>query len=235
MQVNQAAQLYRLQTLDLNIAKLRNRLKQIDQLLGNDEAVLSAASQLETAQATYKPLHARATELDLELKGVTAKIGETDTELYSGNQSNPKALQELQEESNALKRREASLQEQLLGVMMEVDAASASIAQAQTTLTHTRDEAKTRSVDLLAEKDKLTADLASVETKRRDHLAKIDPTALKIYDGLRSRMKGSPVAVLGPDGCSYCHVEQTSIVNQQVRMGRQIVYCESCGRILASA
>ena len=130
MQVNQAAQLYRLQTLDLNIAKLRNRLKQIDDLLGNDEEIVKATAQVAAAQAAQKPLHARATELDLEVKSVAAKISETETELYSGKQSNPKALKELQEEVNALKRRETSLQETLLATMQQVEDANNAITAA---------------------------------------------------------------------------------------------------------
>ncbi len=235
MQVNQAAQLYRLQTLDLNIAKLRNRLKQIDDLLGNDEEVVNATAQVAATQAAQKPLHARATELDLEVKSVAAKISETETELYSGKQSNPKTLRELQEEVNALKRREISLQEALLTTLQQVEDANNAITAAESALTAAHDSKSERQTDLLAEKQKVTADIATVETKRRDHAAKIDPAAIKIYDGLRSRMKGVPVSVLGPDGCSYCHVEQTSIISQQVRMGAKIVYCESCGRILASA
>lgn len=235
MQVNQAAQLYRLQTLDLNIAKTRARLKQIDDLLANDEDVSRAASQVETARDAYKPLHARVTELDLEIKSVSAKIGETETELYSGKQSNPKALKELQDEVNALKRREANLQETLLEAMEQVESAATAITDAETALGTARETKVGRQADLLAEKEKLTADLATVETKRKDHAAKIDPAAIKIYDTLRPRMKGTPVALLGPDGCSACRVEQTAIISQQVRMGRQIVYCESCGRILASA
>lgn len=235
MQVNQAAQLYRLQTLDLNIAKLRNRLKQIDDLLGNDEEIVKATAQVAAAQAAQKPLHARATELDLEVKSVAAKISETETELYSGKQSNPKALKELQEEVNALKRRETSLQETLLATMQEVEDANNAITAAESALTTANETKAGRQIDLQAEKEKVVSDIATVETKRRDHAAKIDPAAIKIYDGLKSRMKGVPVAVLGPDGCSYCHVEQTSLINQQVRMGTKIVYCESCGRILASA
>lgn len=235
MQVNPSAQLYRLQTLELTINKTRARIKQIEDLLGKDEDVLHAASQVETTQNIFKPLHTRAADLELELQGVTAKIAETDAELYNGDQSNPKALKELQDELNSLKRRESTLQESLIDLMLQVDKASAAVTSAETSLTETRESQIIRQADLLAEKEKLTADLATAETRRTDHVTKIDPAAIKIYEGLKSRMKGIPVAVLGPDGCSFCRVEQTSIANQQVRMGNKIVYCESCGRILASA
>lgn len=235
MQVNPAAQLYRLQTLDLNIAKLRARLKQIDDLLGKDEEVVRAAAQRDAASESYKPLHARATDLDLEIKTLAEKIAESEAALYSGATKNAKALQELQAEVNALKRQENTLQETLMDVMMQVDTASTAISDAETALTTAQETSVIRQTDLQAEKTKLEGDLSTAETKRKDQVAKIDPAALKIYDTLRPRMKGTPVAVLGPDGCMACHVEQTSIINQQVRMGTKIVYCESCGRILASA
>jgi predicted nucleic acid-binding Zn-ribbon protein len=51
---------------------------------------------------------------------------------------------------------------------------------------------------------------------------------------MRPRKGGHPVALLQGNSCAACNIEQTSITIQQVWQGKTLVYCASCGRILAA-
>ncbi len=228
-----AAQLYQLQLVDQESARQRARLKAIDTQLNGDETVARAAQQLNTAQEALKPAQARARDLDLEIKTIAEKVKSTDADLYGGSIRSPKALQELQEEIESLKRHQGQLEDQLLEVMMQVEERQAQVGDAEHLLTDARANAASQQTDLLAEREHLQAAVAKADEKRQTMAAAIDPAALSAYEKLRPRYKGQVVAAMVDGGCKICGVEQTSMTAQKVRVGRTIVNCESCGRILA--
>ncbi len=232
--LNQAALLYRLQQVDQDIAKYHSRLKEIDALLSGDETVAAAVRQLDAAQAALKPVQARARDLDLEIRSVADKAKTADADLYGGRIRSPKALQELQEEIDALKRRQSQLEDDLLETMMEVETDEAGIAGAQQTLTDARAALASKQTELVDEHHRLEAEVRDAEQQREAMATGIEPSSLAVYEKLRPRFRGQVVAVLLPDGCSICGVDQTSVNAQNVRLGRALAYCESCGRILAN-
>ncbi|MCC6801554.1 MAG: hypothetical protein IT319_01620 [Anaerolineae bacterium] len=230
---HQAALLYQLQQVDQEIVQHRNRLKEIEALLSGDETIAQATRQLETAQAELKPAQAHARELDLEIRSVMDKAKAADADLYGGRIRSPKALQELQEEIDSLKRRQSQLEDNLLETMMQVEESEAQVAGAQQALADARAALASRQTELVDEQQRRQAGLAEAEQERAAMAAGIEPASLAAYEKLRPRFRGQVIALLKPDGCSICGVEQTSVNAQNVRLGRTLAYCESCGRILA--
>ncbi len=230
---NQAALLYRLQQIDLAIARRNTRLQAIADQLSSDETVARATKQLAAAEQAIKPWQTRARDLDLEIKSVAAKAQATNDDLYSGKITSPKGLQELQDEFAALKRQQSGLEDQLLEAMVEVEDHQGKINAAKDDLSAARANLDSTQHDLLDEQQRLEAENADAEGKRAAATAYIAPENLAAYDKLRQRMRGVAVALLQDEGCTVCGVGQTSMVIQQVALGRQLVYCASCGRILA--
>jgi predicted nucleic acid-binding Zn-ribbon protein len=231
---NQSAELYRLQKVDLDVMRHRARLREIEAKLNGDETVARAMQELDAAQVALKPWQTRARDLDLEIKSLADKVKSTDADLYSGRITSPKALQELQEEINSLKRHQSTLEDNLLEAMMEVEAHQGQVNDSQQALDNARGALASQQTDLIDERTRLQAELTKLDEQRKGKAASIEPATLVIYDRLRQRFKGQAVALLQPDGCSMCGVEQTSMNVQAVRSGRTLAYCESCGRILAN-
>ncbi len=235
MLTSQATLLYRLQTVDLAIAQRRTRLGEIDAELGKDEQVAQARNRLETADRALKPWQARARDLDLEIKGLVQKIEQTDRALYSGKVSNPKELQDMQGELESLRRRQSQLEDELLEAMVRSDEGQAAVSEAQKTLQEAQALWAGSQSDLLLEKQRLERELVDLTERRTQAAAGAEPSSLAKYEALRPKKRGQPVALLNGDSCMTCGVEQTSMITQRVRQGNQLVYCESCGRILAIA
>jgi predicted nucleic acid-binding Zn-ribbon protein len=231
---SQATLLYGLQKVDLELGRHRARLKEIEAKLNGDETVARASKDLDDAQTALKPWQTRARDLDLEIKAVADKAKTTDDDLYSGRITSPKALQELQEEIAAIKLQQGTLEDNLLEVMMEVESHQGTVTGSQQALDDARAAFASQQTDLIDERGRLQADVARLEAQRKERAASIEPASIAAYDKLRQRFRGQPVAMLQPDGCSMCGVEQTSMNAQAARSGRTLVYCESCGRILAS-
>jgi predicted nucleic acid-binding Zn-ribbon protein len=225
--------LYQLQKVDLEIARRRARLREIDALLNNDETVVQALQALESANAALKPSQARARDLDLEIKSVAEKARSTDDDLYSGRIRSAKALQELQEEAAALKRQQSGLEDNLLETMMSVEEHQAAVTAALDALDTARAAQAGRQTELVEEQARLQAEAAQSDERRKAMAANIEAANLATYDKLRQRFRGQPVSLLVDEGCMICGVGQTSMNLKAVRSGRALTYCESCGRILA--
>ena len=231
---SQASLLYGLQKVDLELGRHRARLKEIEAKLSGDETVARAQQELDAAQTALKPWQTRARDLDLEIKALAQKMKASDDDLYGGRIRSPKALQELQDEIASLKRHQSTLEDHLLEAMMEVEAHQEQVTGAQQALADARAALANQQTDLIEEGARLETEVAELEAERKEKAVGIEPASLAAYDKLRPRYKGQPVALLQPDGCSLCGVEQTSMNAQAVRSGRTLAYCESCGRILAT-
>ena len=235
MLVSQATLLYRLQTLDLTLAQRRARLAEIVAELGKDESVALARQGLDAANQALKPWQARSRDLDLENKSLTQKIQTTDRTLYSGTIGNPKELQDMQEEAASLRRRQDQLESELIEAMLHVDEGQAAVDEAQRALDAAQAAWAGSQADLLAERQRLEHESNDLEAQRARAASPIEAAALSKYESMRLKKHGLVVALLEGDSCARCGVEQTSMIAQQVRQGAELVYCESCGRILATA
>ena len=231
---SQAARLYKLQVIDLAIAHRRTRLAEIDAKLGKNEAVAQARLSLDAADKALKPWQTRARDLDLEIKGISEKIQTTDRSLYSGRISNPKELQDMQNELASLQRHKSQLEDEALDAMMKTEEAQAVVGEAQAVLDKAQALWAGSQVDLIDEKRRLEAEIADQGSKRQQAAAAVEHDSLTKYEALRIRKRGQAVAMLKGDSCSACGVEQTSQIATHVRQGTVLTYCASCGRLLAA-
>jgi uncharacterized protein len=225
--------LYRLQTIDIAIAQRRARLKAIDAALGENTAVNAARQGLEQAEKTLRSAQTRVRDLELEIKSVVEKAAEADKTLYGGTVKNPKALTEMQEELEALQRRQKSLEDTLLEAMSEAESGQATATEAKVAFTQAQTEHAGSQTHLLEEQAMVESDLAKLTGQREALIPMIEPTILSTYETLRGRKGGHAVSLLKDDSCTRCGVEQTATTVSQVRQGKGLVYCNTCGRILA--
>ena len=121
--MSQPFKLFRLQQLDSQLDQGRGRLREIEATL-NDSAALNQAqeraSQAEAGLVTAQKTLNRAEE---NVQAQQIKIEQTEAALYGGKVRNPKELQDLQNESAALKRFLDTLEERQLEALIAVEEA----------------------------------------------------------------------------------------------------------------
>ncbi len=231
--MNQAQALYTLQRIDLELAQKQARLAEIEQALGRNEEVITAERQLHEAEAALSPWRVKGVDLELEIKTVTSKIAATEDRLYSGAVSNPKELQDMQEEIASLKRRRQKLEDDLLEAMIAIEAGQSACNEATQQLAAVQARWEADQGDLGVEKRTLQEALGSLKEQRISALQQVAPESLDIYTRLVKPKRGQVVAALIEGGmCGVCGESQTTTAVQQVRQGRALVYCANCGRIL---
>ncbi len=227
-----AQALYELQTLELTLLRAQRRLAEIDALLNDSAAVSQARAARDHAAEQLKPLRAQARALEADIRATQEKSQQTETTLYSGSVTNPKTLQDMQHEVEALKRRRSELEDQLLEVMIKIEEAEAALEAAEAALEDAQREALTQHGNLMHERDALTAKAAALAAQREAALAHVDAASLKLYNAIKPRRANQPVSVVDGLTCSACGVEQTTMLVAEARNSDKLVTCSNCGRIL---
>lgn len=230
--MTQADLLYQLQEVDLKLRKCQTRLSEIDAQLADQAALLAAQAQVDDAQAALTPLKAQARGLEHDIQTTLDKAKESEAALYGGHIRSPKELQDLEQETAALKRHQGELEDKLFDVMMAIEAGEAALSEAQTELRRVTEAEADDHRDLIAERAALQLRTAELQDERGAAAAQIEPANLKLYENLKPRKGHTPVAIMRGNSCTVCGVEQTLANERAANLGHKVVLCESCGRIL---
>lgn len=230
--MNQAQALYELQAVDLELNQLRLRLKEIEGLLGENESVNAAEATLAEAENSLAPWSQKSRDLELEVQSVSVKRTATETRLYSGVVSNPKELQDMQDEVASLKRRRESLEDDLLEAMLKVEACQEVVEAANQQLAETLGAWESDQGDLVRERMAANQRTEALKQERQAKVDKISEESMALYKAMFREKNGRVVALVEEGMCQVCGVGQSTTVLQLVRQGHTLEQCSNCRRIL---
>ena len=230
--VSRAGSLFRLQELDLEADRIGARLKDIRQQLESDDATRRAAQAVELAANRASDARRASREAELEVDSLRAKIEDNDRRLYGGTVRQPKELQELQRESEALARHLHTLEDRLLQTMVDVEEAEADHARAQNEKEQADRQGAQLAGALEGERAQFEERLASLASTREAVTDDVLEDDLALYNLLRDQHGGVAVARLQDDACNACGLALSASMPQLVRQGSGLVRCPQCGRVL---
>ena len=232
--MSEVLNLYRLQQLDLQIDRINGRLSEIEKALSDDRRVKAAQKILEIAQNNSKTKQADLRQIENQVEDQRLKRKITQASLFGGKIKNPKVLQELQMESEALKRYINKLEDEQLEAMIASESADETLQQAEKSFQQAKATAIEENASLLGEKTKLEDDLERLLREKEAVLQPITPSSLQLYEKLRKTKRGTAITTISDGGCSLCGQALTPANLQSVRAANVLVFCPSCGRILFS-
>jgi hypothetical protein len=103
------------------VASSLNHLGEVLRLQTETAELLAARAGAKEAAAELQTWQTQQRGLNLELAGVNDKARRSEQRLYSGNVKNPKELTDLQNEIEALGRRRAALEDEIIEAMIMVE------------------------------------------------------------------------------------------------------------------
>ncbi|MFN2137899.1 MAG: zinc ribbon domain-containing protein [Candidatus Promineifilaceae bacterium] len=229
--MSQVQQLYRLQQYDSEIDAKKRRLSEVIRLQHETEELRSARRRADAAQTEVTTWQTTQKDLNLELGGVNDKAKRSNQRLYSGKVTKPKELEDLQHEVEALGRRRAALEDEVLEAMIMLEDAQEESTAATASLEEIAGAWSAVQAELKAEQDELALALHGLIGQREAYKARLDPKAVANYEAIRGRANGLAVVKLVNNSCGGCHV--TVSVNTALRAERgESVTCNGCGRLL---
>jgi len=227
-----AQSLYELQQAERTIVRNHKRIQKIEKELAQNAGIAEAQSIVDEAENVVKPLRAEHAELVDQLENTRTRRKETEERLYSGSVTNPKELTEMQQEMEALERRDTTLQTRIASTEESLAEAEIQLDDARSHLEHITDALAGEHQALAAEKRQLAAEMEKMKGIRTHLMAQLDGELIERYQQMRPRMNGQPVSVMKDDTCTVCGVMQISTRARQVRQNEELITCTNCHRIL---
>lgn len=233
--MSEALNLYRLQKLDTEIDQINARLEEIEKKLSDDSRVKRAKKIMEETKEKAKQIRIKLNQIEDRVEAQRIKRKTTQAALFGGKINNPKELQDLQMETEALKRYISQLEDEQLESMIAYESAENAEKQASKDLTQIKGTIAEENAALLGEKNKLEADLERLIREKEAVLQSISSKSLSLYQKLQKTKNGVAVAAISEGGCSICGQSLTPADLQSIRASNKLVFCPNCGRILFKA
>ena len=233
-----------LQELDLEIHELRADCEaKPGELASSDEKRAYARGNLETLQAEIKALKLEGSKREKDIAGFDEKIQKLTAQ---SNQAKKNAeYHTLLKEISGNKADRGRVEDGLLDIYMQIDEkVKLEKIRAEDVEVAEKDfgEAKKRTGEEIAD---LGRRLEELLNRRKADTGSIDAELLKLYDRiLGAKRDGLALAsveaheVLGESGkesfhsCQGCNIDLMPQEVNQLLLGREVVFCRSCSRIL---
>jgi predicted nucleic acid-binding Zn-ribbon protein len=225
--------LFELQKLDVNLEKARRKLAQLQQALGESEELIKARTTVAATEAELHRWHAAQRDAELEAQTLAQQIDARDKELMSGRVTQPKELEALQANIEALRRQRSSVEDSGVEAMTQVETLGQQFAAQKQALQQIEEQWQGGQAELLQEDAKYKRIYAQLKQQREAGAKGLPPADLKYYEDLRKRKAGIAVAPLQNGQCGVCHILVPTGVVSAVRSRKgEAVLCPSCGRVL---
>lgn len=228
----QLADLYELQQADTGIGARKRALRELDDGSRAEEALAAALDKLNALKERQQSLESGLLDRELRLRGTEDERAAKSKQAYGGTISDPKQLSALEKKIAELGRTKDRLEEEILGLMEELEEAQAQVAAQQTAVDEL--ERKTTAVKQRyeAETRRLRGELKDLQGTRDDLAGRIDAALLKQYDALREKTGGLAVAAVRRGSCEGCRVSLPSGYAPRLQAHTELIRCENCRRIL---
>lgn len=230
-------QLLELQAEDSAIARLNERrasLPEAARLTEVQAQLEELASDLAIASKRNEEVNREHSRFEGEIELVEQKIKKEEERMFSGTVTNPKELGALQAEVASLKRKQSSLEDELLEVMEQREESSDTVVS----LTAQKDAASKEADTLTATVEQLTSDIdaeLAVHTAKRGEVAAVVPAdLLKLYETIRAAKNGVGAAALEGGTCQGCHTRLPQSELERIKSEGGLQRCENCRRILVT-
>ncbi len=230
--MSESFKLYRLQQIDSHLDQAHTRLREIDRLLEDKRELEESQSVADRASQEVEAAQKAVRKADENVKANKLKIEQTEATLYGGKERNPKALQDLQHEAEALKRYQSTLEDRLLDAMIALEEAEDRYAEARAAWERTKEKFAIQEISLNEERSKLLAEVQRLENEREAAARSISAPDLSLYEQLRKQRRGLAVALVVDRACSACGSTLSASQLHAARSPNQLTRCDSCGRIL---
>lgn len=225
-------QLYSLQEVDLALDEVHSRIAEVEQELEGRLSLGRIEEALEQARGRLQEIQASHREAQAEAARLRDRVNYLEGQLYGGDIVNPRELETLQLEVNNTRHQLEQQDVRLLELSLQAEDTRNRIENLERDLADTQAAWDTRQTELWIQLEELTERQETLTAERKDMAAGLDAVELTRYEGLRKSKGGKAVARVMRGLCQACRMSLPTQHLQRVRSGRQMVLCNSCGRML---
>jgi predicted nucleic acid-binding Zn-ribbon protein len=224
-------QLIRLQQLENTATEARGQLEDIPaRLEALERALAEHAEVVEAANLALNEQRTSRATLEKNVAEVEGRLNRFKEQLMSVKTN--KEYQAMQTEIAVGKKEVGRLEDQLLERMLEADALSQDVIQAQQRLAEEQTRVDTGREHIEQERAALQAQLETFDLERNKVAEQLPSQAMSLFESLARERKGIAVVEAKLGRCTSCQVRLRPQLFNDVRLNSALIQCESCQRIL---
>jgi predicted nucleic acid-binding Zn-ribbon protein len=225
--------LFRLQHIDLEIARLQAHRAGLSDGAPERAAASEAARRLSHLRDEIAIRQSRLRTLDLELQSLQAKRKKVEGDLYSGRIGNPKELTAMQEELAALDRAKTHLEDEVLGLLDEVERLEPQERDAQAQVAAAEGALQQQVAAYQQATAAADQDLQRLAMQRSEAVSALDEDLLRRYERLREAKGGLAIVAVRGGICEACHITIPERFRRRLEDNPEtLAACDGCGRLL---
>jgi predicted nucleic acid-binding Zn-ribbon protein len=223
---------------------LQDRQQKIRQIQAEIETVPLRRTSLETELAAsasaVDALKQKARQVEVDRKRLELDVG-TRTESIARlktQQYQTRKNDEFQALGHEIERYEneiGKIEDEELELMVQADKVKADLTEEEKKAAGVRESITRQTADLDEKSKALQSRLEELTKERADLAEKIDEDLLGLFERLFQSKGDAAIVAIEHGVCTGCHMKVTTATAAQVKVGKEIVSCENCGRILYEA
>ena len=137
-----------------------------------------------------------------------------------------------QNEIEFCEREIRKFEDRILDLMGESEPLDANVKKAEAALKEEKQQVETEKARARERTSSDEQQLGQLESERKTIVAAVKPHILSAYERIRKKWHGIALAEATDGRCSACRIVLRPQFFQDLRRGDQLMFCESCGRIL---
>ena len=220
-----------LQTLDQKIAALEKEVAMLPRHIAVIEKALeSHQRKLEADKAALTANQKDRKKLEGDIEVQQQKISKLrDQMLGAKTNEQYRAFQhEIEYAENEIRKAE----DRILDLMGESEPLTANVKSAEAALKQEQQQVEAEKKQARERTAADEAELQKIRAERKESIGQLPRTTTTAYERIRKKWHGTVAAEATEGRCSACQIVLRPQFFQDLRRGEELMFCESCGRIL---
>ena len=230
--VNAKAALLKMHEIDSLYDKIRRRILLLNKAAEGSTELETLREEVDSIDQELQGTRTEQQDLELESRSLTERIRESESNLMSGELSNPRELEALQSSIDSMKEHRTDLENRSVERLVMVDSLQATLENKQNNLVRVEEEWTNRKTALETEIEQRKKEYLYLKRAREQVAEMLSQENLEMYEHLRRRKNGVAVALLEDEICGACHTQVAVGILNNIRYSDELLSCPSCGRIL---
>ena len=219
-----------MQQLDIELQRNQQTADDIIHQLSENSALVTAESEFASQKQQLAEWKRKQKNTEWELEDLQERLNHINNELYGGVVKNPKELVNLKHETENLKGKISTKEDEVLELMSQVEEMEAKLKVSAKNFNALKRERQQKQKILTRREVETETMLTSLNENRQELVQQISSDALNLYEQIKLT-KGQAIAKVEQGRCQGCHITLPTRQWQRARAG-DLVQCNSCNRIL---
>jgi predicted nucleic acid-binding Zn-ribbon protein len=195
-----------------------------------DQFVAAKSSAFDQVRQRSREVEIQRKMLELDAQSRRDSIAKYKTQQYQTRKNDE--FQAISVEIQRFEREIERIEDHEIELMEQTEQLQKETVNAELELKTAKRQSEVQLADLQKKESTLGERLKQAEVESEQLSQGLDPDLLFRYTRLFATKGGNAVVPVEHEFCMGCHMKNTSAQVHRVRLGRDILYCEQCGRIL---